>query len=203
MSGITRRSWDAVSIYLPIILMGVLMLGTWWLVRNVPMPQAPHTEGAPRHEPDYFMEQFSVKQFDAAGRLKTDMQGERARHFPDTDTLEIDQARMRSLAPNGRLTRATANRALSNADNSEVQLFGNAVVTREALVLPGGQVQPRLEFRGEFLHAWTQTERVHSNQPVTLTRGSDRFTADAMDYDNLEQVLQMRGRVHGVILPGR
>ena len=30
------RVWDRISIYLPIILMGVLALGTYWLVRNTP-----------------------------------------------------------------------------------------------------------------------------------------------------------------------
>lgn len=203
MTGLLRRGWEGMSIYLPVILMGLLALGTWWLVRNAPPPQTPQVEAAPRHEPDYFMVNFSVKNFDATGRLQSEVQGNLARHYPDTDTLEIDKARMRSLAPDGRLTRATANRALSNSDNSEIQLFGNAVVTREAMLSATGVAQPRLEFRGEFLHAWPQTERVSSNQPVTLTRGSDRFTADAMDYDNLEQVLQMRGRVHGVIMPGR
>jgi lipopolysaccharide export system protein LptC len=58
-----------------------------------------------------------------------------------------------------------------------------------------------MEFRGEFLHAFTQTERVRSNQPVTLIRGDDHFTADAMEYDNVEQVLQMRGRVRGILMP--
>ena len=42
---------------------------------------------------------------------------------------------------------------------------------------------------------------MRSDQPVTLTRGNDRFTADSMDYDNLDQVLQLRGR-GGMILPG-
>ena len=36
-----------------------------------------------------------------------------------------------------------------------------------------------------------------------LDAGNDRFTADGMDYDNLDQVLQLRGRVRGMILPGK
>ncbi|HTH12174.1 MAG TPA: LPS export ABC transporter periplasmic protein LptC, partial [Acidovorax sp.] len=113
--------------------MGLLALGTWWLVRNAPMPLLPATERPPLHQPDYFMKSFSVKSFDAAGRLQSEVQGDEARHYPDTDTLEIDKARMRSVAPTGRLTVATADRALTNADGSEVQLFGNAIVTREPL----------------------------------------------------------------------
>ena len=196
-----QRGWDAATVYLPVVLMGLLALGTWWLVRNAPMPQMPRAEVERRHEADYFMRDFSVKNFDAGGRLQSELQGSLARHYPDTDTIDIDAVRMRSQAPDGRVTHATANRALSNGDGTEVQLFGNAVVTREALALPNGQKQPKLEFRGEFLHAWTQTERVSSNQPVTLTRGNDRFTANSMDYDNLEQVLEMRGRVQGTIAP--
>ena len=198
-----QLGWDAATVYLPVVLMGLLALGTWWLVRNAPMPQMPRAEVERRHEADYFMRDFSVKNFDAAGRLQSELQGSLARHYPDTDTIDIDAVRIRSQAPDGRVTHATANRALSNGDGTEVQLFGNAVVTREALVLPNGQKQPKLEFRGEFLHAWTQTERVSSNQPVTLTRGKDRFTANSMDYDNLEQVLEMRGRVQGTIAPAR
>ena len=198
-----RRVWDFTSIYLPVMLMGLLALGTWWLVRNAPQPLLAPVAQALRHEVDYFMKDFSVQHFDATGRLQSEVQGTLAQHYPDTDTLHIDQVRMRSLAPDGRLTRATAHRAVSNADGSEVQLFGNAVVTREAQTQPGGKVAPQLEFRGEFLHVWPQTERVRSDQPVILTRGSDRFTGDTLEYDNVEQVLALRGRVHGVIMPAR
>ena len=203
MTPVLRQGWEKFSLYLPIILMGMMALGTWWLVRNAPAPIAAAAGPSNPHQPDYFMKLFSVKSFDATGRLQSEVRGDEARHYPDTDTLEIDQVRMRSVTPQGRLTVATADRALSNADGSEVQLFGNAIVTREPLpAKPGAAAQPRLEFRGEFLHAYTGTERVRSDQPVTLIRGNDRFTADAMDYDNLDQVLQLRGRVRGVLQPG-
>ena len=196
-----RRAWERLSLYLPVLLMGLLALGTWWLVRNAPQPQPAVVERPVSHEPDYFMRDFAVKNFDATGRLQSDIRGQLARHYADSDQLEIDQARMRSVSPEGRVTTASANRALTNADASEVQLFGNAIVTREPLVRKGQATLPRLEFRGEFLHAWVNDERVRSNQPVTLKRGSDTFTADSMDYDNLDQILNLRGRVHGTLQP--
>lgn len=196
------RLWDHASIYLPIILMGVLALGTYWLVRNTPLQAAAPGEQMASSEPDYFMRGFSVKTFDGTGRLKSEVVGKEARHFPDTDMLEIDQPRIRSINEKGLLTVATANRALSNGDGTEVQLFGNAVVTRDAGTDTQGNPVPALQFRGEFLHAFMETERIKSHKPVTLTRGGDQFTADSMDYDNLDQVLQLRGRVRGMILPG-
>lgn len=199
--GLLRTAWDRLSLYLPVLLMGVLALGTYWLVRSAPVFMPAEPERAATHDPDYFMKKFSVKTFDSTGRLKSEVTGADARHFPDTDTLEIDQVRIRSFNEQGQLTIATANRALSNADGSEVQLFGNALVVRDAVAGKAGQTTPRLEFRGEFLHAFMNTEQVKSDKPVQLTRGKDRFTGDVMDYDNLARVMQMRGRVKGLLVP--
>jgi lipopolysaccharide export system protein LptC len=193
-------AWERLSVYLPIMLMGIMAMGTYWLARNTPSLGVPETQRAATHDPDYFMRRFSVKTFDATGRIKSEVYGTEARHYPDTDTLEIDRPRIRSFNQRGELTVATAQRALANSDGSEVQLFGDAVVTREATDAKGHE-RPRLEFRGEFLHAFLNTERVRSHKPVELTRGNDRFTAESLEYDNIDQVLDLRGRVHGVLQP--
>jgi lipopolysaccharide export system protein LptC len=196
-----RQAWERLTIYLPIALMGLLALGSWWLVRNAPAPLTPTPARPALHEPDYTMRDFSVKSFDAAGRLHSEVRGALARHYADTDTLEIDQARMRAVTPDGRVSTASANRAVTNADGSEVELFGNAIVTREPVERAGQAPQPRMEFRGEFLHAWMNDERVSSNRPVTLTHGADTFTADSMEYNHLDQTLRLQGRVRGMLMP--
>jgi len=193
--------WDRVSIYVPIAMMGLMALGTYWLVENSPKAEKPVVQRPVRHEPDYFMKDFSVTTFVESGRLKSEVFGAAARHFPDTDMLEIDQIRIRSFDDQGRLTTATANRALTNDDASVVELFGNALLVREAQPDPSGNMLPRIEFRGEYLHANTDTERVKSNKPVQLRRGNDVFVGDTMDFDNINQILVMQGRVKGVITP--
>ena len=201
MINLLRTAWEQLSLYLPVILMGVLALGTYWLVRSTPLLLPSEPEPPAQHEPDYFMRKFSVKTFDSTGRLKSEVLGADARHYPDTDTLEIDLVRIRSFNPQGGLTTASAQRALANADASEVQLLGDARVVREPMADKAGQRQSRMEFRGEFLHAFMNTERVKSHKPVTLRRGTDQFTADTMDFDNLERVMQLKGRVKGVLVP--
>ena len=194
-----RGLWERISIYLPIILMGLLALGTYSLVRNTPMPSLAEPDRPVNHEPDYFMRGFAVRTFDGQGRLKSEVFGAEIQHFPDTDTLEIAQPRIRSFSPQGQLTTATAQRALSNGDGSEVQLFGNAVVVRDASVGKDGLAVPRFEFRGEFLHAFMNTERVRSHLPVQMVRGGDRFSAESFEFDNLDRVAQLQGRVSGVL----
>lgn len=197
-----RNAFDRVSIYLPIILTAALALGTYWLVRNAPRLAEPEPARILSHEPDYFMRGFVVKSFLASGELRSELSGREGRHFPDTDTIEVDDVRLRSVSPTGQVTRASALRGLSNGDGSEIQLFGNAVVIREAGLDARGRPVPRLEFQGEFLHAFVDTERVRSNKPVTLLRGTDRFSADAMDYDGTTGVANLNGRVRGQLMPG-
>ena len=196
-----RLIWERVSLYLPVLLLGVLALGTYLLVRNTPV-FGPAAGAKPlTHDPDYFMQNFSVRTFHASGQLKSEVLGAEAWHYPDTDTLEIDRIRVRSYDDHGQLTTATANRALTNADASEVQLIGNAVVIRQP-VGHAGEVAAPMEFRSEFLHAFMNTEQVKSNKPVELTRGQDRFSGDAMDFDNLGRVVELHGRVKGTLVPG-
>lgn len=198
---LVRDVLDRATIYLPIILAAAVALGTYWLVRNAPKLLAPTAKATPTHEPDYFMRDFVIKNFLPNGDLRSELHGKEGRHYPDTDTVEVDDVRMRSVSPQGYTTHATANRGLSNSDGSELQLFGNAIVIRDPSVGANGKPTPRLEFRGDFLHAFLDTERVTSNKPVTLIRGTDQFTADNLDYDNLSGVANLTGRVRGLLVP--
>lgn len=184
------RLLDALSSYLPLLLMGLLALGSWWLVKNTPLPEAPRAAQPLRHEPDYTMRQFSIQRFAPEGPLRAQIEGEALRHYPDTDTFEIEQPRVRAYAPGGGATAGSARHALSNADATEVQLLGDAQVTRTATAGDEG-----LSFRGEFLHAFLKTEQVRSHLPATVTRGGTVIRADAFSYDNLDRTVSMTGRV--------
>lgn len=189
-----RNLGGRLTLYLPIVLMGLLALGSWWLARNTPVvTQAPVSQ-AQRLEPDYFLTRFSVKSFDAQGQLMSEVWGRQAKHLPATDILEIEDARFSSLK-NTRVTNGQGDRAYSNGDGSEVQLVGNATVVRTAARDAAGRELPRMEFRGDFLHAFLRTEEVKSHKPVVMQRGADQFSGEAMLYNKLNGIVQLDGRV--------
>jgi lipopolysaccharide export system protein LptC len=198
-----RRLWERLSLYLPLLFLAALALVTFWLVKNTPslLPAMPIVQIP--HEPDYVMRDFSIKTFDETGRLKSEVLGAVARHFPDTDTTEIDAVNIRVTNPQSQVITATANQALTNGDGSEVQLFGNAQVVREANAAQTDRKHERISFQGEFLHVFTDTERVKSHLPVVLRRGQDELRANSLEFDNLEQVLLLRGRVQGQLVNGK
>jgi lipopolysaccharide export system protein LptC len=190
------RLLDLASAYLPLLMMAALALGTWWLVRNAPSVDEPRAAVAPRHEADYVMTRFVVQRFGSDGALRTQIEGDRLRHFPDDDTLEIDQARIRAIASDGTVTLAVANRALANGDGSEVQLLGNAHVTR-----PAAGKQEAIEFQSDYLHAFRNIERLRSHLPVVVTQGQSVIRAQGMEYDNLARVVDLKGRNSATFVP--
>jgi lipopolysaccharide export system protein LptC len=201
MQTLVREAWDRFLLYLPLACMAVLALGSYWMVRSAPPAAAPAAPREQRHAPDYFMEGFAVKTFDAAGRLRSEVMGDKVRHYPDTQWMEIDGIHIRSFDAKGTLTTASADRGLTNEDGSEVQLIGHALVVREAGADKSAKASPHMQYRSEFLHAFMNTERIKSHKPVELQRGNDHFSADSLDFDNVEQVLQLNGRVHGTLVP--
>ena len=190
------RVVDTASAYLPVLLMAVLALGTWWLVKNTPLFENERVLAPLRHEPDYTMTQFMVQRFGADGVLRVQIEGDVLRHYPDTDTIEVDNPRIRAFGTDGRVTHATARTALANGDGSEVQLSGSAHVVREAT-----EKDAAIDFRGEFLHCFQNTERVRSHLPVVVMQGNTEMRADAMAYDNLAHVLDLKGHVQVVLTP--
>jgi lipopolysaccharide export system protein LptC len=192
------RLLDLVSAYLPLLMMATLASATWWLVRNAPSVDAPAAAAPPRHEADYVMTRFVVQRFDSDGSLRTQIEGERLRHYPDDDTLEVDDARIRAIGSDGTVTLATAKRARANGDGSELQLIGDAHVTRPGV----GQAEP-IEFRSEFLQAFRNVERVRSHLPVVVTQGQNVVRASGMEYDNLARVVELKGHTSATFVSPR
>lgn len=194
-----QRLMDAVVGYLPVVLMGLLALATWWLVKHTPTPQ-PEPASAPlRHEPDYEMQGFSVQRFGVEGPAHSIIEGQVLRHFPDTDTLEIEGVRVHWTDDQGRDTRATALRAVSNADGSDVQLMGEARVVRDPAPQAGANDAGRVEFRSEYLQVLSNAQRVRTDRPVSLIHGAGRLQAGSLNYDHRAGIFELGGRVRGTL----
>jgi lipopolysaccharide export system protein LptC len=192
-----RRTLDRLTIYLPLFLFAILALGSWWLVRSVPELMPPGIDPQLRQDPDFRLGQFTVKSFDASGRLTREISGQSATHFPATQSLHIEGVRI--LAENELGTRMTAQakKGISREPEQQVTLSGEVMAVRQA-----DQQSPRVEMRGEALTAWLEEERLVSDQPVRITRGTDVFSAQTMNFDTRSGQYELQGRVRAV-LPSR
>lgn len=195
------RLWDQASIYLPVLLMGTLALGSYWAIQNTPTAKVAPPDAPLGQDPDYFMRDFAVRSYGPQGVFKSEVRGTEARHYPGPNTLEVDQAQIRSVGPTGLVTTAHARNVSTNADQSEYILKGGAVVVREAQSMGTTVTHPRVEFRGEYLRIRTALNQVDSHLPVLLIRGKDQITADRMVYNDHTRTADLQGRVQAVLVP--
>jgi lipopolysaccharide export system protein LptC len=189
------RLRDALSSYLPLLLMAALALATWWLLKNTPSgPPAP-AEAPESGLPDYTMRRFTVQRFGPDGQLRVQLRGRELRHFQTQDRIEVDELELRAVAPDGRVTTASARSGISNGRATELTLQGGAVVdSTDAAGQP-------LQIRSEFLQAFLESDVVRTDRPVQLTQGPNRLTAAGLVYDGKRRLLRFDGPVKALLHP--
>jgi len=197
-----RRLIDRLALYLPAVLMALFALGSWWLVRSLPSLFAEPKTKQVRHEPDYFLSGFSVKSFDNTGRLTRELSGDRAQHFPDTDTLDISQVQMRGQNQEGKRAVARADRAIAKGDGTLVTFIGNVQFTQPA-GMNSGESQAATEMRSQEIQAFVKEERLVSHVPVEIRRDQDVFTAERMAMNSKTGEYELSGKVRGVVHPAK
>lgn len=192
--------WDKTSIYLPVVLMGLLALVSYWVVSLSPSAELPAPERVVSQAPESIMRDFAVRQFSPDGTLQSELFGREMRRYPYNDTSVIDEAHGVQIADTGRRTTFQAQRLTTNADQSIYWFEGNVIIIREAHHTPASQ-DPRVEYRGEALTLYVDEDRLASDQPVIITRGNDRISGNRLRYDDNSTVLDMQGRVRALLQP--
>ncbi|MEN9474785.1 MAG: export transporter periplasmic protein LptC [Pseudomonadota bacterium] len=188
-----HQGWDRAAVYLPVLTMGLLALGSYWILRSAPEPQAPTLLRPATHEPDYFMRGFSVRSHGTDGALLSELSGSQVRHYPDNDVIEIDQARLLALNSSG-YTRAEARLLSTDGQQSQYLLEGAVTVERHGSAGKAGP-ESSMHFAGEQLRVYADGQRIASDLPVELTRNGNRATAQSLRYDNSTGVAELQGRV--------
>ena len=77
-------------------------------------------------------------------------------------------------------------------------LSGEAIAVRQA-----DAQNPRIELSSETLTAWLEQERLVSDQPVRITRGTDVFSAQTMDFNTRSGQYELQGKVRAFLPPGQ
>ncbi|MFG6447995.1 LPS export ABC transporter periplasmic protein LptC [Roseateles sp. BYS180W] len=186
--------------YVPLLLMAALAALTWWLIKNTPLLAPAGEKLPPRHIPDYTMEGFELSRFDKSGQLRAQVLGKAMRHYPDTDTFELDGVTLRAHGNSGELTLVDAQRAESNGDGSELVLRGQVQVRRFERDAQGRlRPLPAMELHSEHLVAYVKQDRLVAEQRATLRLPGGELSLSRFDYQHRSGVLQFSGLTRGRI----
>jgi lipopolysaccharide export system protein LptC len=181
---------------LPLMLMALLALGTWWLIRHAPEAASPQAPRSAQHVPDYRLERFTLQRFAASGERTLQIEGQSLRHFPDNDELDIDSVTVVATGVQGRDTHATARQAIASGDGSRVQLMGGVEV------LSSDNSGQTVVMTGEHLDLQLSEQVLLADKPVRVRQGDSEFRADGLRLDQTTQQLTLIGPVRAVFQPG-
>ena len=160
-----------VTVILLIILIGAF--SNWLLTSFETKPLVSPREV--RHDPDYFLENFTATLMNEAGLARYKMVGERLDHYPDDDSIEIRQLKLDLYRQELPDWNARADKALVLEKGERIELLGKVRLHR-----PGAPGEAAITLLTRDLTVYPQREYAETAAPVTITSGQNEIQAVGM-----------------------
>jgi lipopolysaccharide export system protein LptC len=199
----TRRLLDQLIAWSPVLLLGGLAALTYWLDAQI-QPPPPRIDGSSRHDPDLFIENLRTTLFDESGRPRQTLSAQRAQHFPDDQTVTLEQLALSVTEANRAPMSVTAERGTLAGDRETFLLEGRVLAVREAEpARPGGSREPgsRVTLSTEFLRVLPKKGLAETDRPVTIEEPRGIIHSVGIRLDTEANTLTLKSGVRGTIQP--
>lgn len=190
-------SGDRITTALPLILVAMLAVFTFWLDR-LAQPVPTGVSGASRHDPDYLVEGLSAMRMNTAGATAYTLSAKKMVHYPDDDTTLLTTPRLVSLEPDKAPITITSKQALVSSNGKNVYFRDDVHLTRAAF---GDSSE--MQMNTSYLHVIPDDRVAQTDRPVVLTDMATTVTAAGLELNSETRMLKLQGRVHGTYDPNK
>ena len=193
--------WRSLLRTMPLILMGILTLITFWLVKKNSPSELAAPERIRTHEPDYTLINGTVSALNEAGTTKYRLLGRKIIHHDDDASIDIVEPRMRLFQALKAPITVRAKTGHLDGDLSILDLFDNAEIFRPAQAANANQAaSPSMLALSSYFQALINDDILRTDKPVTLMQGLSVMNAtDGGIFNNVEQSMTLLGKVRGRI----
>ena len=175
---------------LPMLALVLLASVSFWLERAARVPTA--GEKPLRHDPDFWVEHFTVRSHDETGKLRNTLEARKMTHYLDGDATVIEAPRITyHQSPPLRLS---AESGLVSDDGKEISFIGATRLERE-----GAKSAPPTRLDTRLLRIYPDEERAESPQAVTVTQGRSVIRGSGLAANHKTGITVLKGRVSAVI----
>ncbi|MBC3920678.1 LPS export ABC transporter periplasmic protein LptC [Undibacterium sp. CY18W] len=191
---------DRFRIWLAVILLGVMTLGTIWVMevirRNANDEQ---NRSSARSAPDYYVEKFNFIRLSNNGKANYHITGERLIHLPRNDNIEIQRPQINSFDVDRPPLHLLADLAVVSQkstmttpkrEHDEVRLYDNVSMER-----PEGLSSQFMRLETNYLLLLPDEDIVKTDKPITVKTGKVDTTAVGMVANNSTQHLALLSKV--------
>jgi lipopolysaccharide export system protein LptC len=187
----------------PVILLGRLAALTFWLDAQV-QPQTARRDGASRHDPDIYIENFRAVTFDAQGRVLQSLAAKRAEHFPDDDSIDLVVPSLTVTDPGKPRLTIGADLGTVSGNREIVTLRGNVLATRDAMPAKSprdGAPVGEARFTTDMLRVMPKPGRAETDRLVTIEETRGIIRGVGMTYDNQTHQFKLKSALRGTLQP--
>ena len=186
---------------MPLILMGVLTLSTFWLVQKTTPPEKSPLERVRLHEPDYTIKDGALSALNELGNTKYRILGVKVTHYDDDASIDILTPRMRLFQADKAPVTVKSDTGHLDGDLTILDLYDNASIFRPAQESTATQPATlRMLASSSYFKVLINDDIIETNRPITLEQGmSIMNSTDGGVFNNIEQSMVLSGQVKGRI----
>jgi len=186
---------------MPLILMGLLTLLTFWLVQKNTPPEKSTLERVRLHEPDYTIKDGALSALNELGNTKYRILGNKVTHYDDDASIDILTPRMRLFQLDKAPVTVKSDTGHLDGDLTILDLFDNASIFRPAQAAsPTQPATLRMLASSSYFKVLINDDIIETNRPITLEQGmSIMNSTEGGIFNNVEQSMVLTGQVKGRI----
>lgn len=177
--------------WMPLGSVALLALLSGWLNHLASAPKMVDNAGF-GHDPDFIVEAFQARSFDAQGRPQHALSARRMTHYMDDDTTELLDPRIMLTSADRAVVRVEARRGLIFGEGEAVHFLDGARISREKAATEA----PYL-LEAQHLRVVPNDAVITSEKPVTLRQNGSLLQAGGLKLDHRKQLLELTGGVRG------
>lgn len=170
--------------------LGAITAFTFWVLQ-VSAPREVR-ERETRHEPDYHFTAPRITRFGVDGTLELELTAKNAVHFPDDDTVALDELQVDVRAPDGTAWTMVAARGHAPMAGERVTLEGGVRIGH-----PAGGAGGAILLTTDHIELDTRAQLLTTEAPVEIVHGTNRVTAVGLLADLGRDHITLKSRVRG------
>lgn len=170
------KNWG--SALFPLSLLLTLAALTFWLRYASELPDA-RRDGKYRHDPDYIINDATLRKLDNTGQLAYTLKSPEIRHYPDDDSTKLRLPILIHQNPKKPSITMTADDAHMSSKGEQVDLTGNVRIHRAATAKDAEMVVTAPQ-----LTVLPDEEKAYTRHPVLMTQGDSWIKGVGFRMDN-------------------
>jgi lipopolysaccharide export system protein LptC len=186
---------------MPLILMGIFTLVTFWLVQKNTPPEKSLLERVRLHEPDYIIKEGALSALNEQGNTKYRVLGKKVTHYDDDASIDIETPRIRLFKDGKAPVTVKSDTGHLDGDLTILDLIDNASIFRPAQAASATEPATlRMLATSSYFKVLINDDIIQTDRPITLEQGmSIMQSTDGGVFNNIEQSMVLTGQVKGRI----